>query len=1268
MPRNGLPHPNVLSLHQDQRGFLWFGTEDGLGFYDGYNILPILKSKRYELINNHITCIAEDTAGRLWLGTENGLSRFDFKTQRFINFQHNSENPNSLPEGNILSLLPLENGKIWVGTETGLGLLDPEQGHVKRYSLPDLAQQSLSYKHVQELALTADGSLWLGTPHGLFRLLPEATEFKVYDQVSFTNTAITGLITDPQGKLWVATRQGLHRYLTAQDGFESYLHQTGDSTSLISNFVNALTLSPQGDIWIVTDVGLSHLPKGKSAFKNYSFQAFRESTNLGSLQSILVDKSGIIWVGTREQGVLKVDLQPKKFKAIRDHAGGGPLHEAITWSVAKTSDGALWTATGKGLIRLAPQRESSRLFVHDEEDKNSLSANNLSRVFVDHKNRLWVGTHEAGLNLLKNATSSEKPQFTSFRSDLLDSTTLNFDAIHSIFVDSKERLWVGTLLGLNLAQLDESGIPGGFTHFNRDPKDSTSLSDDLVHQVYESQDGTLWLATNKGLNRVIEDPKTGAISFKAYKEEDDNSASLPDNKVRAIEEGKPGELWVGTASGLVRFDTKSETFEAIEDREGYARFSVAGMLYEKEHETLWLSSEEGLIKYHVPSNSFKYYKKEDGIQGETYHIGAFSKARDGEFLFGGLKGIDAFYPNALRKNSHTPKVTLTDLRVFSQSMGVNTPQSPLKAHIAYTEELKLSHEQYLFSLELSALNFRNTSENQYAVFLEGFDEEWRYLDQQRLVSYSNLSPGTYTLHLKAANSEGFWGAETQPLTLKITPPIWKEPLFLGAIFIVFMSLTYSLYRLRVRSIRKQNMQLERLVKKRTSEVIEKNFELESQKNQVERSFENIRVLSEIGREITAVLDLQEVVSTVYQHVNVLMDAEVFGVCIYHPQDEKLHYLSYIDHGESKTLPAIKLKEDSPWLEARCVLAHQTLFIEDFPASDYYDAQRHGEVLGNRPKLARSLIFLPLFVQGRILGVVTVQSDNPKAYTDYHLNMLESLATYIATGLENSNSYQKINLQKHEIEARNKAITDSINYAKRIQEAMLLTAQEFQEELPDGFIFFRPRDIVSGDFYWVARRGKELLVAAADCTGHGVPGAFMSMAGYAYLNQHASESENLSAAEILENLDISIRQGLHQRSGNSKDGMEIALCILNPDTQKLQFSGANRPLLFVENGEWDVVKPTKRPIGGNERQVQNVFENHSFALNPKRHIYLFSDGYQDQFGGPEGRKYLKKRLYNLLALISELPGKTQEEKLGEALDGWMGSERQVDDILILGFNS
>jgi serine phosphatase RsbU (regulator of sigma subunit)/methyl-accepting chemotaxis protein len=454
--------------------------------------------------------------------------------------------------------------------------------------------------------------------------------------------------------------------------------------------------------------------------------------------------------------------------------------------------------------------------------------------------------------------------------------------------------------------------------------------------------------------------------------------------------------------------------------------------------------------------------------------------------------------------------------------------------------------------------------------------------------------------------------------------------------------------------------LEDLVEARTAEVRRQKQEIEHQKEVLEQSFKNVQLLSEIGRLISSFLSVEGIAEQAYASINQLMDADTFAIGVLQKESQELKFIGGIENNLELPIFSYKLDNDTSFA-VRCVNQQRELFISDLLAEGSLAIDH---TTTNLVDITRSLIYLPLIGKEGILGVITVQSFQPNAYSDYHLNILRNLAIYTSTALENANAYRQIELQKASIEQINNKINASLNYASRIQAALLPDLAELEQRLPESFVLFRPREIVSGDFYWFQEKNHRLFIAVADCTG--VPGAFMSMIGHDLLNEMVNEKGLTDVGQILTLMHLRVRQALRQETSQNRDGMDIALCAIDQTNQQIEFAGAKSGLVYFQNGQLGQIKGNNSPVGGWQREATRSFDKHtvSFANQPTT-FYLFSDGYKDQFGGPQNTKLTSKSFHKLLTTLHEQPMGQQRTLLDQALGDWMQDRAQLDDILVMG---
>jgi transcriptional regulator with GAF, ATPase, and Fis domain len=456
-------------------------------------------------------------------------------------------------------------------------------------------------------------------------------------------------------------------------------------------------------------------------------------------------------------------------------------------------------------------------------------------------------------------------------------------------------------------------------------------------------------------------------------------------------------------------------------------------------------------------------------------------------------------------------------------------------------------------------------------------------------------------------------------------------------------------------------------------VIERTAEVTKQKELLEKNFNDIKITAEITKDIASSLSVENIVSTVYEKVNNLMSAESFGIGIYNPLTESLQFPGFIEQSQKMDFFEFFLKDKERYA-VWCFDNEKEIVINDVEVEySKYLKVRLAPLAGHSPL---SLIYLPLFTKEKKIGVLTVQSFSKHAYSEFHVNILKNLALSIAIALDNAGLYENLEekvkertteviKQKAIIEEKNKDITDSIKYAKKIQQAIAPNIDEFNKNFTDSFILYKPKDIVSGDFYWFEHFADTTVFAAADCTGHGVPGAFMSLICSDIMYKVVNDQKITSPADALKLIDEKLVQLIRKSSESSaNDGMDIALCSYSKNDNILNYAGAHRPILIIRNGEILEYRPNKFSIGGHSTEGKH-FDLNQIQVYPGDQIYLVTDGYADQFGGDKGKKFKFKNLKDLILSVSDKPMFEQKLIIDETFESWKGGLEQVDDVCLIG---
>jgi len=856
----GLSQSIVKAILQDRRGFMWFGTEDGLNRYDGYEFVVFRHDPEdpHTIGYNDITSLREDGAGLLWIGTfHGGLSRYDPATGKFRRFQADASAPDSLSNENVNAIVVDAAGTVWVATDAGLNRLHPQSETWTSYRHDPRNPASLADDRVLSLLVDRSGILWIGTAGGLDRLdlaaIPGRVEL-VGDNVtprfrrlrhdpadphSLSAGGVRALLEDEEGTLWVGTDGGgLNRYDKSTGSFTRYRNDPDDPGSLSNNRVIALCEDGVGNFWVGTrGGGLNRLDRQTGRFVTFRNDP-QDPTSLGQdhVFALLADASGVLWIGTYGGGANKILLENKPFVThSHDPEDPGALGHDIVWTLCEDRAGLLWVGThGSGLDCLDRSQGRITHYRSSSDDPHGLSSNIVRNVFEDHAGALWIGTHGGGLNVLDRQTG----RFASYQENPADPHSLSCNEIRSIYEDRSGVLWIGTYGG-GLEEFDRES--GTFTHHRAEPEDPTTLSNDIVRTIFEDPDEAgevLWVGTEGGgLNRL--DRRRG--TFKRYRNVPDDPTSLSEDHVFSIHEDRAGNFWIGTfAGGLNRFDREAEVFTSYSTEDGLPSNAIYGIL-EDELGCLWLSTNHGLSRFDPRGEIFRNYDARDGLQSNEFNGGAYHRSQSGEMFFGGINGFNAFFPREIVDNPHQPSVVITDLQIFNKSVEIGAEignSVVLTRAITATDAVELSFREKIFTFEFAGLHYVSPQQNRYAYMMEGFEEDWNYVGDRRFATYTSLPPGEYTFRVKAANSDGIWNEQGASLQLTVTPPFWQTAWFRIAGLGFVSGLVLAAHRLRTRSIRRRNRRLqnELAMRRKAEEAMRQAMVAARNANQVKSEF------------------------------------------------------------------------------------------------------------------------------------------------------------------------------------------------------------------------------------------------------------------------------------------------------------------------------------------------------------------------------------------------------------------------------------------------
>ncbi|MDH6305149.1 signal transduction histidine kinase/ligand-binding sensor domain-containing protein/DNA-binding response OmpR family regulator [Parabacteroides sp. PF5-5] len=763
---NGLSSTKITCIRQDNRNFLWIGTEDGLNRFDGYEFTVYKKESEepLSLISSHITVLFQDSHNRMWVGTIAGLEYYDLASDGFINASLNQ--PDEVIKYNqCTDIVEDSRENLWV-TSSGFGVVC--------YSL--LTEESI-----------------------LFTPSADSTS-------SLCSSYIRSIVEDAKGNIWFASQdKGISVYNPVNATFRNY--NTANS-SLPSNAVFDLELLSNGNILVSTlRGGLAIYDVQKDNFETFP-DLFNEA-NTRSVFCSIEDFNGDILVGTEGKGVLILDPQKRTLKQhpvfleMGDLIGDSKVH-----SIYKGNYTYLWFAlVNKGVFVLGHEDTGFKTLQKLQNNPNSLNYGSVTSITTDVEQNIWIATDGGGLNCYHPNTNS----FTYYTNNPLDSRTISDNAIVNVFCDSKNRIWVGTYTG-GLCLLNRETKT--FTRFTAsDAPDG--LQSDYVKSIKEDKRGFLWLGTNGGgLSRFDPEKRT----FRTFRSADNRGLvndyiitlfidsrdrmwigtyfglscmdidtetftffgrenGLSSLSIYSLAEDENGTIWVGTEDGLNRYHPDTNTFTKVYPKSQYYSPVVNGILAEDGENNLWLSTNHGIVRYSVNTGELMKYLYNSGLQSNEFLLGSYYKDPGGQMFFGGVKGLNMFYPANIYDEVTIPKVYINNLQIFNESVPIGKPVEGrvlLNKNIEISSEIHLKQNEKNFTLEYVALGIFDPNMTLYKSKLEGFNDDWTIYDYtQRSMTYTNLNPGTYTFRIKASSNPDVWGDAETTLRIVVEPSIWN---------------------------------------------------------------------------------------------------------------------------------------------------------------------------------------------------------------------------------------------------------------------------------------------------------------------------------------------------------------------------------------------------------------------------------------------------------------------------------------------------------------
>lgn len=1062
-----------------------------------------------------------------------------------------------------------------------------------------------------------------------FRLLQAQTTSFIYYGVEqgLPQSQVQCITQDNDGNLWVGTLSGLARY----NGREFRIYSRIDS--LAEDWVTSLCKDKSGNIWF------GHWAGGVSMFNARTQKIenlnLEEYTRFKTVTCIAQDANNRFWIATEGAGVFVYDPLNKKMSTLTKKDG---LSSDNVYSVCSDFRGNMWVATDIGITIF----DVSQLAVHSILNiGNGLHSNRITCISRVNDNEMWVGSADAGVMVLRLP-----PDFSVMRPvKAIDNGGEHIstrEGLTSVFInciaeDRLHNVWIGTTGG---GAVKCTPFPSG------DRKEAVSKAIIYTYStkqglnyfnasaIFQDREDNVWIGTDIGLNEYHGE------RFQVYDEAD----SLTNNLVWTTLCDRDGNLWLGTNDGISRISfsysplnrRQTHSIRNYNTKDGLSS-NVVLSSFEDKNGNIWFGTGYGgICKFDKASGKFETINKESGLADDV--VFAISDDKQGNIWFGTKEGASKYDPVTKTFRNYTIADGLGGnnvYRIFKDSrgnlwfgaLGGNLSMFDGSVFKTFDESDGMHHRFILCINEDKQHNlwfgayggglykydgkiFTNytvkeglTTDSPYSLICDRNGSMW--IGSSRGIDRFDEKNKKFIHYGK---SEGFLGVETNPNAVCMD----KEG-----------NLWYGTIMGAVRYSPKED-------KANTAEPKTLITGL--------RLFMKDAPFPDDAR---FAYDMNHLTFT------------FVGISLTDPENVKYQYK--LEGFDKDWLPGYTKANEAVY--TNLPPGSYTFLVRACNSDGICNTEPASYKFFIAPPFWQTALFYVLIFAFAIFGIYVFDKMRTRSLIKAKKMLEEKVEE--RTG--------ELAVKNAELAEKNKDITDSIRYAKRIQEAILPPETRISSCLPDAFIFSKPKDIVSGDFYWVDKKGGQVLFAAVDCTGHGVPGAFMSIVGHNILAQAVNESTDIVPGLLLDKLNRGVSVALNQASEEARlrDGMDIALCALNFSTMELQFAGAYNPLFIVRGSEFIEVKGDNIAIGSYTETHQQKYTNHVIRLQKGDTVYIFSDGYADQFGGPEGKKFKLAQFKTMLLALNGVSMEQQKLVIERSLETWRGVLQQVDDILVIG---
>lgn len=806
---DGLSQNTVYSILKDSKGYMWFGTKDGLNQYDGYNFV-VYQNDPFDTTTisaSHISTIYEDSRGLIWVGTfDGGLNLFDRSLEVFYRISLGSI---GLQHGGFYEIKAITedlDSNIWVATNgDGLYKLEQQEDDDFRFTKKHFSHttgngESLSSNEIISLHADNQRILWIGTEKGLDKLNIEDETFKHYN-INVKNAAsseissklsVSSIFQAKSGILWLGTIGGLVSFSRDDERYKFYPHKYNVEQYGWGN-IRQITEDSDSCLWLATAMELMKFNPKSKKYSSFTHDPLdTRSLSYNSVASLYYDDTEILWVGTAGMGVDYYNQRAARFSKLQVNSKLlSQQNDFSIRSVLEDYKGNIWVSTN---VLFKWERTTGKIisFENKSAGTDAFGNSDVFSMVQTSDGNIWAGTAEG---LYRYHPEKKTIKHYPYKSNSLNG--LPQKAVYSVFADANDTIWLATENYLSKLVDHEKGIFHNIVYQAGPP-----LVEKYRPVISQDTKNRIWLGTKFGLYRLNSDNKT----FSVYKNEPLKMTTLSNNQIKSIcvDPLYPDRyIWIGTTGGLNRMDTEEETFVSYTIKDGLPNNVIYGILPDNNN-NLWLSTNKGLSRFNPQAGQFRNYSVNDGLQSNEFNTGAYFHSKSGELFFGGIKGLNYFNPEEIKNNENLPDVVLTKIKLGNINISHKTHPEVLNKSVGLTKQINLSHKEDIVTFEFAALEYSAPEKNEYAYMLENLSDKWINATGTRSATFTHLPPGNYIFRVKASNNDGIWNEEGLAIELNVKPPwtnTWYAFLIFGAGFIglIFVARHYEMNRIRLKN-------------------------------------------------------------------------------------------------------------------------------------------------------------------------------------------------------------------------------------------------------------------------------------------------------------------------------------------------------------------------------------------------------------------------------------------------------------------------------------